>query len=56
MSETSGQPARRPMIEVQGLHKAFGAHEVLRGVDLVVHEGTTCVLMSVSGSGKTVLM
>jgi phospholipid/cholesterol/gamma-HCH transport system ATP-binding protein len=56
MSETSGQPARKPMIEVRGLHKSFGAHEVLRGVDLVVEEGTTCVLMGVSGSGKTVLM
>ena len=56
MSETTGQPARKPMIEVRGLYKAFGAHEVLRGVDLVVEEGTTCVLMGVSGSGKTVLM
>jgi phospholipid/cholesterol/gamma-HCH transport system ATP-binding protein len=56
MSETSGQPARKPMIEVRGLYKSFGAHEVLRGVDLVVEEGTTCVLMGVSGSGKTVLM
>lgn len=56
MSETSGQPAHKPMIEVRGLCKAFGEHEVLRGVDLVVEEGTTCVLMGVSGSGKTVLM
>jgi phospholipid/cholesterol/gamma-HCH transport system ATP-binding protein len=56
MSETSGQPARRPMIEVRGLYKSFGEHEVLRGVDLEVHEGTTCVLMGVSGSGKTVLI
>jgi len=56
MSDTSGQPARKPMIEVQGLYKSFGEHQVLRGVDLVVTEGTTCVLMGVSGSGKTVLM
>jgi phospholipid/cholesterol/gamma-HCH transport system ATP-binding protein len=56
MSETSGQPARKPMIEVQGLYKSFGDHQVLRGVDLVVNEGTTLVLMGVSGSGKTVLM
>jgi phospholipid/cholesterol/gamma-HCH transport system ATP-binding protein len=51
-----GEPARRPMIELHDVHKAFGAQEVLRGVDLVVPEGTTCVLMGVSGSGKTVLM
>ncbi len=56
MSETSAEPAQRAMIEVRGLTKAFGAQEVLRGVDLVVPEGTTCVLMGVSGSGKTVLM
>ena len=56
MSETGSQPARKPVIEVRGLYKAFGGHEILRGVDLVVEEGTTCVLMGVSGSGKTVLM
>ncbi|HYH94452.1 ABC transporter ATP-binding protein [Hyalangium sp.] len=56
MSDTSGSSARKPMIEVRGLCKSFGDQEVLRGVDLVVEEGTTCVLMGVSGSGKTVLM
>jgi phospholipid/cholesterol/gamma-HCH transport system ATP-binding protein len=56
MSDTSGQPARKPMIEVRGLRKSFGEREILRGVDLVVEEGTTCVLMGMSGSGKTVLM
>ncbi|XXF75416.1 ABC transporter ATP-binding protein [Myxococcaceae bacterium GXIMD 01537] len=56
MSDTSSEPARKLAIEVRGLHKAFGDHQVLRGVDLVVPEGTTCVLMGVSGSGKTVLM
>ncbi|WP_224243504.1 ABC transporter ATP-binding protein [Hyalangium gracile] len=56
MSDASGRPARKPMIEVKGLYKSFGGQEILRGVDLVVEEGTTCVLMGVSGSGKTVLM
>ncbi len=56
MSQTSGEPAGQPTIEVKGLYKSFGGQEVLRGVDLVVPEGTTCVLMGVSGSGKTVLM
>ncbi len=44
------------MIVVKDLYKSFGEHEVLRGVNLEVAEGTTCVLMGVSGSGKTVLM
>jgi phospholipid/cholesterol/gamma-HCH transport system ATP-binding protein len=56
MSETSDPSARKPLIEVRGLYKSFGGQEVLRGVDLVVPEGTTCVLMGVSGSGKTVLL
>lgn len=56
MSDTSSEPARKLAIEVRDVHKSFGATEALRGVSLVVPEGTTCVLMGVSGSGKTVLM
>jgi phospholipid/cholesterol/gamma-HCH transport system ATP-binding protein len=47
---------RPPMISVRGLYKSFGAHEVLSGVNLDVEEGTTCVILGGSGSGKTVLM
>jgi phospholipid/cholesterol/gamma-HCH transport system ATP-binding protein len=47
---------RSPMISVRELYKSFGAHEVLRGVNLDVAEGTTCVILGGSGSGKTVLM
>lgn len=43
-------------IEVRDLHKSFGGQPALRGVNLSVPEGTTCVLMGISGSGKTVLM
>jgi phospholipid/cholesterol/gamma-HCH transport system ATP-binding protein len=42
--------------EVENLHKAFGRQAVLRGVSLDVPEGTTCVLLGGSGSGKTVLL
>ena len=56
MSTTSSEPTPTPTIEVRDVHKSFGSQEVLRGVNLVVPEGTTCVLMGVSGSGKTVLM
>jgi phospholipid/cholesterol/gamma-HCH transport system ATP-binding protein len=44
------------MIEIHGLEKAFGENQVLRGVELVVPEGKTFVLLGGSGSGKTVLM
>ncbi len=45
-----------PMISVRDLYKSFGSHEVLCGVNLDVEEGTTCVILGGSGSGKTVLM
>lgn len=44
------------MISVRDLYKSFGDHQVLKGVDLDVDEGTTCVILGGSGSGKTVLM
>jgi phospholipid/cholesterol/gamma-HCH transport system ATP-binding protein len=56
MSQKSSESAGQPTIEVKDLHKSFGDQPVLRGVNLVVPEGTTCVLMGMSGSGKTVLM
>ncbi len=46
----------RPIIQVVGLHKAFGEHQVLKGIDLAVPAGSTLVILGGSGSGKTVLM
>ena len=46
----------RPMIEITGLLKSFGEHPVLTGINLSVPEGSTCVILGGSGSGKTVLM
>ncbi len=48
--------AAHPMIEVVGLWKSFGEAQVLRGANLSVDEGSTCVILGTSGSGKTVLM
>jgi phospholipid/cholesterol/gamma-HCH transport system ATP-binding protein len=44
------------MIEVRGIHKAFGALSVLRGVDLDVRSGETLVILGQSGGGKSVLL
>ena len=51
-----GPAPARPMIRIEGLHKAFGAHQVLQGIDLEIPEGSTCVILGGSGSGKTVMM
>jgi len=44
------------VIRVVDLWKSFGEHEVLRGIDLDIPKGSTCVILGGSGSGKTVLM
>jgi len=51
--KTDGQP---PKIRVRGLEKAFGRHEVLRGLDLDVGEGESVVVIGGSGTGKSVLL
>jgi len=45
-----------PMIEIRGLIKRFGEHEVLRGVDLVVERSEVVCLIGPSGSGKSTLL
>ena len=43
-------------IEVTGIHKSFGAFEVLRDVNLRVEDGELFALLGPSGSGKTSLL
>ena len=52
----SAAATRPPMISVQDLWKSFGDNHVLTGIDLDIEEGSTCVILGGSGSGKTVLM
>ena len=43
-------------LRIEGLHKSFGALEVLRGIDLVVAEHEVVCLIGASGSGKSTLL
>jgi polar amino acid transport system ATP-binding protein len=43
-------------LRIEGLHKAFGELEVLRGIDLVVAEHEVVCLIGASGSGKSTLL
>jgi polar amino acid transport system ATP-binding protein len=48
--------AGTPVLEVQGVTKAYGDVEVLRGVDLAVREHGAIALIGASGSGKSTLL
>ena len=45
-----------PLLELAGLRKAYGALEVLRGVDLQVFPGELVCIVGPSGSGKSSLL
>ncbi|MCZ7911492.1 amino acid ABC transporter ATP-binding protein [Agrobacterium leguminum] len=43
-------------IEIDGLRKSYGAHEVLKGIDLEVDRHQVVTLIGASGSGKSTLL
>jgi polar amino acid transport system ATP-binding protein len=45
-----------PVLETQGVTKAYGEEQVLRGVDLAVREHEAVALIGASGSGKSTLL
>ena len=47
---------RREALRIDGLYKAFGRNEVLRGIDLTVTEHEVVCLIGSSGSGKSTLL
>jgi polar amino acid transport system ATP-binding protein len=59
-AENAGAPPRRdvglPVLSAVGVHKSFGALEVLRGIDLSVGAHEVVCLIGASGSGKSTLL
>ena len=55
-SETGVPVAGGEAIRIEGLHKSFGANEVLRGIDLTVATHEVVCLIGASGSGKSTLL
>jgi ABC-type polar amino acid transport system ATPase subunit len=45
-----------PVLELRGLRKSFGEHEVLRGIDLTVDRHEVICVIGASGSGKSTLL
>ena len=44
------------MIEIKGLKKSFGTHEVLKGIDLTIQDKEVVVIIGPSGSGKSTIL
>lgn len=44
------------LFELRGITKAFGSHEVLRGIDLDIHQGEFLTIIGESGCGKSLVL
>ena len=50
---STGAPTSPPLLELRGIHAGYEGINVLRGVDLVVPEGSVVAVLGPNGAGKT---
>ena len=55
MTATTHTPST-PMVRIRGLHKAYGEHVVLNGIDFEVQPQQVVVVIGPSGSGKSTFL
>jgi len=53
---THSPPPPFALVDIRGLHKSFGATEVLKGIDLQVQRKEVVCIIGKSGSGKSTLL
>jgi ABC-type histidine transport system ATPase subunit len=56
LAPPSPAPAAEPLLTVRALHKSFGDHAVLRGIDLTIRPGEVNFFIGPSGGGKSTLL
>ena len=56
MTITNDVVTKETLVRIDGVHKYFGEHHVLRGIDMTVRQGEVAVLIGPSGSGKSTLL
>ena len=50
------QAEDRAVVRLEGIHKWFGNHHVLKGIDVELDAGEVQVVVGPSGSGKSTLL
>ena len=53
---TPPTPDHDVIVDIAGLHKSFGALEVLQGIDVTIRRGEVVCVIGPSGSGKSTLL